>query len=90
MIIDDQAKREVLEKCASDIMFDYERLNVHERANFDQQYADQVEEMMVCISMLPREGTEHDLSYRVNYRVFNLEALCELRLNLIDYLKDRR
>ena len=97
-IIDDEAKRQVLESCASDIMFDYERLTENEKAIFDPKYGELVQEMMIQISMLPPKNAaklcERDLPvenrYRVNYRVFDLEALCELRLSLSDFLQRRQ
>ena len=92
-LIDEEAKREVLEKCASDIMFDYERLNQDEKQAFDGKYGERVSEMMIQLSMLPPKGLEAELAseynYKVNYRVFDLEALHELRLNLIDYLDEK-
>ena len=53
--------------------------------------------MMIHISMLPPRGTfdntdvdmqqnNNCYEYKVNYRVFNIEALLELRLNLIEFL----
>ena len=32
-------------------------------------------------------AAEH--KYVINYRVFDLETLCELRLNLIEFLRER-
>ena len=43
----------MLESCASDIMFDYERLTENEKAIFDQKYGELVQQMMIEISMLP-------------------------------------
>lgn len=91
-VIDEEAKRDLLEKCASDIMFDYERLDERERECFDQTHGERVQEMMIQISMLPNRNAMNipeENRYKVNYRVLNLEALCELRLNLIEFLKDR-
>ena len=91
-IIDEEAKRDLLEKCASDIMFDYERLDAQERECFDQAHGERVQEMMIQISMLPNINAlniPEENRYKVNYRVLNLEVLCELRLNLIEFLKDR-
>ena len=42
-IVDEEAKREILEKCASDIMFEYERLSSQEKQCFDEQYGEMVE-----------------------------------------------
>ena len=74
-------------------MFDYERLSEHEKANFDQEYGELMQEMMVHIARLPPLGhfikndeLRQEYQYKVNYRVFNLEALLELRLNLIEFL----
>ena len=46
-MIDDEVKREMLEKCASDIMFDYERLTAREKEVFDRKYGERVSEMMI-------------------------------------------
>lgn len=46
-VIDEEAKRDVLEQCASDIMFDYERLTDFEKQNFDERYGELVQEMMI-------------------------------------------
>ena len=79
-------------------MFDYERMTEEEKGIFDQKYGELVQEMMIHISMLPPRDaaslSERDLPtenrYRVNYRVFDLEALSELRLNLSDFLQHRQ
>ena len=55
-IIDEETKRDLLEKCASDIMFDYERLTEREKECFDQAHGEQVQEMMIQISMLPNRN----------------------------------
>lgn len=60
-IIDEEAKREVLEQCANDIMFDYERLTDFQKSNFDEQFGELVQEMMLQISMLPPRGTFNDV-----------------------------
>ena len=50
---------------------------------------------MVQISMLPfksKDGEEVGggmSGFKVNYRVFNLEALCDLRLNMIEYMRQK-
>lgn len=89
----------MLESCASDIMFDYERLTENEKAIFDQKYGELVQQMMIQISMLPPKDalrlSEQDFlpkenTYSVNYRVFDIEALFELRLSLSDFLKPRQ
>lgn len=69
-----------MESCASDIMLNYDRLTADERAAFDRHYGELVQEMMVQISMLPPIGVASESlpaenRYRVNYRVFNIEAL---------------
>ena len=78
-------------------MFNYELLTDDERMNFDEKFGELVREMMVNISMLPQnEGKTYassdasNIVYKVNYRVFNIEALCELRLNLIDFINNRK
>ena len=94
-IIDEEAKREVLEKCASDIMFDYELLTFEEKEIFDRKYGEQVSEMMMQVSLLPPADVMNDetigqeYKYTINYRLFNIEALCNLRLDLIDYIKTK-
>ena len=45
--MDEEVKRDVLESCASDIMFNYERLSEEEKAVFDGQFGDQVGQMMI-------------------------------------------
>ena len=69
-------------------MFDVERLTDSERAKFDAKYGALVEEMMVQISMLPPTDSS-DLSFKINYRLFNFEAVVKLRIDLLEYLKQR-
>jgi hypothetical protein len=46
-LMDDDIKRDLIEKCAADIMCDLERLTDSERTKFDAKYGNLVEEMMV-------------------------------------------
>lgn len=79
-VLDEEVKREVLENCASDIMLNYDRLTSDEKSAFDGHYGELVSETMLQISMLPPVGVSAESlpaenRYRVNYRVFNIEAL---------------
>ena len=88
-LVDDDIKRNLIEKCAADIMCDLERLTDRERTKFDAKYGNLVEEMMVKISMLPPREQCNQNSYRINYRIFDFEAIMELRINLLEYLRHR-
>ena len=46
-LMDDDIKRDLIEKCAANIMCDLERLTDSERTQFDSKYGNLVEEMMV-------------------------------------------
>lgn len=90
-IIDEEAKREILETSASDIMFDLERLTNEERANFEHQYGEMTRQMMEEIARLPpKNDAEMDgYDYKINYRIFDFEAVYKLRVDMMNYLRNR-
>ena len=78
-------------------MFDVERLTNEEREEFEHQYGEMVIQMMEEIARLPPKSefedqheyfsTEHH--YKINYRIFDFEAVFNLRVNLMEYLRNR-
>ena len=81
-VVEEEFKREILEKSAADIMTDYERLTRAEQKLFDSTYGKLIEEMMVQISSLPprdeqlrsqMDDKDPFKNFKVNYRLFNLE-----------------
>jgi len=89
-IIDEECKREILEKSASDIMFDVERLTDEERAQFEFRYGEMTRQMMEEIARLPPlDGSEPGYAYKINYRIFDFEAVYKLRVDMMKYLRER-
>ena len=69
-------------------MFDIERLTDDEKYKFDQKYSQLVEQIMIQISMLPPKDQiiNCGYNYRINYRLFDFEAVVKLRVDLLEYL----
>ena len=77
-IIDEECKRQILEKSVSDITLDIERLTDEERVRFDKQYGEMVNQMLEQIARLPSPdemhcGSQHH--FTINYRIFDFEAV---------------
>ena len=61
-IIDEEAKREILEKSASDIMLDLERLTVEEMESFEHKYGEMTRTMLEEIARLtPKDEFQENM-----------------------------
>ena len=70
-----------------------ERLTDKERAIFENQYGEMVSQMLEQIARLsPIDETGHSEvgnSYKINYRIVDFEAVYQLRILMLEYLRIR-